>query len=161
MHMFQEVRPKHFTLRKLDAHQTSDIMECMANSDNVIRAGLTPKLRDIPNLISGLTYTASLPSKHVVNPTPFHNSKDTALYDPPVPEFSVLQVKVEPAGVESHPAIDGPSIAIVTEGSGTVSWGSGSGSLDLHKGLVFFIGRGAEVHFKATDTLTVFRAFCS
>ncbi|KAF8798497.1 RmlC-like cupin [Phlegmacium glaucopus] len=42
--------------------------ECMANSDNVIRAGLTPKLRDIPNLISNLTYTASPPSKHVVEP---------------------------------------------------------------------------------------------
>src|ERR1700722_11977479 len=30
-----------------------DIIECMANSDNVIRAGLTPKLRDIPNLPAG------------------------------------------------------------------------------------------------------------
>ena len=133
----------------------------MANSDNVIRAGLTPKLRDIPNLVLGLTYTASLPSKHVVNPISYHNSTATALYDPPVPEFSVLQVKVVPGCEESHPAIDGPSVAIVTEGSGTVNWGSGQGSLELYKGLVFFIGQGAEVQFKAIETLVVFRAFCS
>ena len=37
----------------------ADIIECMANSDNVIRAGLTPKLRDIPNLVNTLTYAAA------------------------------------------------------------------------------------------------------
>lgn len=134
----------------------------MANSDNVIRAGLTPKLRDIPNLVSGLTYTASLPSKHTVNATPFQSpSQTTTLYDPPVPEFSVLQVKLDAGAVESHRAIDGPSIAIVTEGAGTVSWG-GESSLELLKGLVFFIGQGAGIQFKASgDPLTVFRAFCS
>ena len=163
MHMFQEVRLKLkiFTLCKHDAHSTLDIMECMANSDNVIRAGLTPKLRDIPNLVSGLTYAASLPSKHVVNPTPYHNSTNTTLYDPPAPEFSVLRVKVEPGCSEPHPAVDGPSIAIVTEGTGTVNWGSGQGSLELYKGLAFFIGQGAEVQFKAVERLVVFRAFCS
>ncbi|KAF8798466.1 RmlC-like cupin [Phlegmacium glaucopus] len=49
------------------AYISGECIECMANSDNVMRAGLTPKLRDIPNLISNLTYTAS-PSKHVVEP---------------------------------------------------------------------------------------------
>src|ERR1700732_787178 len=84
-----------------------DIMECMANSDNVIRAGLTPKLRDIPNLVSGLTYDASHASKHIVQPTPFRSpSKTTMLYEPPVPEFSVLQTKVDPGAIESHPALD-------------------------------------------------------
>ena len=47
----------------------------MANSDNVIRAGLTPKLRDVPNLVSTLTYTPAPPSEHVVEPVQFPNSK--------------------------------------------------------------------------------------
>ncbi|TFK93123.1 RmlC-like cupin, partial [Polyporus arcularius HHB13444] len=38
------------------AYVSGDIAECMATSDNVIRAGLTPKLRDVPNLVAGLTY---------------------------------------------------------------------------------------------------------
>lgn len=146
------------------AYVSGDIMECMANSDNVIRAGLTPKLRDIPNLISGLTYTASLPSKHIVQPTPFHSSsKATLLYDPPVAEFSVLQVKVEPGATETHPALDGPSIAVVTEGTGNVVWDSDQHSLDVSKGLVFFVSAGTEVTVKASEhqkgSFTIFRAF--
>jgi len=144
------------------AYVSGDIMECMANSDNVIRAGLTPKLRDIPNLVSGLTYSASPPSKHTVQPTPFHSSsKATLLYDPPVPEFSVLQVKIKPGAIESHPAIDGPSIAIVADGIGSVGWGTDQQSLDVSKGSVFFVGAGTEVHMKASEhsALRIFRAF--
>jgi len=140
------------------------MMECMANSDNVIRAGLTPKLRDIPNLVSGLTYTASLPSKHTVQPTPFHSSSNvTMLYDPPVPEFSVLQVKIDPGVIESHPAVDGPSIAIITEGEGTVGWGDDQQSLNVSKGSVFFVAAGSELKMQAGETSTkpllIFRAF--
>ena len=138
-----------------------DIMECMANSDNVIRAGLTPKLRDIPNLISGLTYTASLPSKHTVEPRPFRSSsKATLLYDPPAPEFSVLQISMDAGTVETHVAIDGPSIAIVTEGAGTVEWCGDQQSLDISKGSVFFVAAGQEIKMKAgAGSLTLFRAF--
>ena len=139
-------------------------MECMANSDNVIRAGLTPKLRDIPNLVSGLTYSASLPSKHIVQPTPFRSpSKSTLLYDPPVPEFSVLQTKVEPGEIEAYPAVDGPSIAIVTDGVGSIGWGGDQQSLSVAKGSVLFISAGIEVKAKAGEhqpgAFTIFRAF--
>lgn len=134
----------------------------MANSDNVIRAGLTPKLRDIPNLVSGLTYVASPPSKHAVQPIPFRmQSTATLLYDPPVAEFSVLQVKLESGGVETQTGIKGPSIAIVTDGEGTVSWGCDQ-NLQVVKGSVFFIAAGAEIKMMAGEeckSFTVFRAF--
>merc|ERR550525_94848 len=32
------------------AYLSGDCVECMANSDNVVRAGLTPKLIDVPTL---------------------------------------------------------------------------------------------------------------
>ena len=38
------------------AYIAGDIVECMATSDNVIRAGLTPKLRDTAVLCNSLTY---------------------------------------------------------------------------------------------------------
>lgn len=38
------------------AYLSGDCVECMATSDNVVRAGLTPKHRDIQTLCSMLTY---------------------------------------------------------------------------------------------------------
>ncbi|KDQ65129.1 hypothetical protein JAAARDRAFT_146519 [Jaapia argillacea MUCL 33604] len=149
------------------AYVTGDIMECMATSDNVIRAGLTPKLRDIPNLVSGLTYQAASPEKHLVKPTPFARASmfasTASLYDPPVPEFSVLELKIKTGESENQPPIDGPSIAIVTEGSGSVGWGSvDSDSVTLSVGDVFFIGASTEVKLCSNDRtspLVIYRAF--
>ncbi|KAL0954100.1 hypothetical protein HGRIS_005247 [Hohenbuehelia grisea] len=143
------------------AYVEGDIMECMANSDNVIRAGLTPKLRDIPNLISGLSYTAAPPSNHVVNPRPFGNDvgePSSTLYDPPIPEFSVVQLALPSGSTESHRAIDGPSIAVVTEGSGNIAWGTES--LDVSTGDVFFVGAKQEIRFSASgEKMVAYRAF--
>lgn len=36
-------------------------MECMARSDNVVRAGLTPKYKDVDTLASMLTYNTMAP----------------------------------------------------------------------------------------------------
>jgi mannose-6-phosphate isomerase len=139
----------------------------MANSDNVIRAGLTPKLRDVPNLISNLTYIASPPSKHVVQPKPKHSSLSVSkssfstLYDPPIPEFSVIQVKLPNGKKECHDEIKGPSISIVTEGKANVSWGLEGEKLDISLGDVFFVGAGTRVEFEASGVgeLVVYRAF--
>ena len=38
------------------AYVAGEILECMACSDNVVRAGLTPKLKDVDNLVEMLTY---------------------------------------------------------------------------------------------------------
>jgi len=143
----------------------------MANSDNVIRAGLTPKLRDIPNLISGLTYTAAPPSKHHVSPVPFPPSPSSALspaasgpsrsilYDPPIPEFSVLQLALPRGETETHRAIGGPSVCVVTEGRGVVRW-EGGGTLDVGLGDVVFVGAGTRVGWGAGEEgLVVYRAY--
>jgi mannose-6-phosphate isomerase len=131
-------------------------MECMATSDNVIRAGLTPKLRDIPNLVSGLTYTAGHHSKHMVEPQSF--SPHSLLYDPPIPEFSVLKVDLNAGEKDGHKALAGPSIVAVCEGKGTVGWGADS--VACAAGDVLFIGAGVEASFAGQDNgLTLYRAF--
>ena len=133
----------------------------MANSDNVIRAGLTPKLRDIPNLVSNLTYDASPSSKHVVKPLPIFQSSVSTLYDPPIPEFSVIQVKLPSGGRECHDGIRGPSLAIVTEGKGKVSWRLEGEDLDIGLGDVFFVGAGTRIELEASgvEELVIYRAF--
>ena len=132
----------------------------MATSDNVIRAGLTPKLRDVPNLVAGLTYEAAPASKHVVEPRSFDSATHSTLYDPPIPEFSVVRAVVPKGEGETHPPVDGPSIAIVTEGSGTVAWGGGE-QMAVGEGNVFFVGAGQEVRLGAggQGPLVVHRAF--
>jgi mannose-6-phosphate isomerase len=39
------------------AYIRGELCECMINSDNVVRGGLTPKLKDIDTLLSMLPYT--------------------------------------------------------------------------------------------------------
>jgi hypothetical protein len=43
------------------AYVSGELVECMATSDNVIRAGLTPKFRDTGVLCDSLTYSQGLP----------------------------------------------------------------------------------------------------
>jgi len=142
------------------AYISGDIVECMANSDNVIRAGLTPKLRDIPNLVGTLTYVAAPASRHAVKPQPFPDTLTSTLYDPPISEFSVVSVTLAPTQTEGHRALDGPSIAIVTSGEGKLQWGAEP--LDITRGEVVFIGAGRDINFSATgsgEELKIYRAF--
>ncbi|KAH9986807.1 mannose-6-phosphate isomerase [Russula vinacea] len=143
------------------AYVSGDIIECMANSDNVIRAGLTPKLRDIPNLVNTLTYAAAPASRHRVKPLPFSVSLASTLYDPPIPEFSVVNTTLTPGQTEGHHAIDGPSIAIVASGKGKLLWSSGS--LDVMRGEAIFVGANTAIDLFAVgeedEKLEIYRAF--
>ncbi|KAI0717457.1 mannose-6-phosphate isomerase [Cerioporus squamosus] len=141
------------------AYVSGDIAECMATSDNVIRAGLTPKLRDVSNLVAGLTYNSAHASKHLVEPRAFDSATHSTLYDPPIPEFSVVRAVVPAGETEVHPPIDGPSIAIVTSGKGSIAWGLGD-KLELSEGDVFFVGAGLEVRLAGGEgEFVIHRAF--
>ncbi|XP_006461582.1 hypothetical protein AGABI2DRAFT_222394 [Agaricus bisporus var. bisporus H97] len=145
------------------AYVYGDCMECMANSDNVIRAGLTPKLRDVPNLVATLTYNSSKASKHFVDPQPFDKeSKFSTLYNPPIPEFAVIKVDVPATELERHQKLGGPSIMIVTEGKGRIQWNAKGQeqTLDVGFGDVTFVGAETEISIVAGDhRLVVYRAF--
>ena len=130
----------------------------MATSDNVVRAGLTPKLRDVDTLVEMLTYEAGPASQQLLRPTPFSDSeKSDLLYDPPIDEFSVVRVSLEKEGKTKHRAVEGPSICVVTKGEGQVSWGADQE--EVNKGDVVFVGAGEGVEWVAQGGLEVFRAF--
>ena len=73
------------------AYLSGDCVEVMANSDNVVRAGLTPKLIDTPTLISMLDYTCTPPDQRLFTPT--QSSQHCQVFNPPVPDFSVARLK--------------------------------------------------------------------
>jgi len=72
------------------AYLKGNIVECMANSDNVVRAGLTPKFKDISQLTAILTYQfgdIDLIGKEV--------DKNVFEYLVQVEEFSVEKISLE------------------------------------------------------------------
>lgn len=155
----------------------------MANSNNVVRAGFTTRLRDIPTLIECSTYVSAEASEHVLKPSTFPaNLKPgsspqlpihatSVLYSAPAPEFSVLLTRLLPLPSSTTTTqLAGPSISIVTHGRGKVQWGGvEGGELKLGAGDVFFVGAGVEVTFRSENDIEdqteqgkemlIFRAF--
>ena len=72
----------------------SDCMECMACSDNVVRAGLTPKFKDVDTLCEMLDYKCGTKEENIF--PCHHDPSDTyvTIYDPPVPDFAVARIQV-------------------------------------------------------------------
>ncbi|MFC7493232.1 MULTISPECIES: mannose-6-phosphate isomerase, class I [unclassified Nocardioides] len=87
-------------------------VEVMASSDNVLRAGLTPKHVDVPELLQVTNFTPIPPPlwQPIIR-------GDVAHFDPPVTEFAL---RVGPAPIEA-PAVDGPRIVLVLDGEVTVA----------------------------------------
>lgn len=137
----------------------------MAASDNVVRAGFTPKFKDVKNLVQMLTYSYAPISEQKMKPVPFANGSNSGsgaptslLYDPPIDEFAVVKTQLAAGVNEEFTPVDGPSIIIVTEGSGTIAVGPKKQALKA--GLVYFVGATATVEIDASDDLIAFRAFC-
>ena len=85
--MFLQAKDPH-------AYINGDIIECMAASDNVVRAGFTPKFKDVKNLVDMLTHSYDSVEKQKMPLLPYAKSSGDAksvLYDPPIEEFAVLQ----------------------------------------------------------------------
>ncbi|KZT53367.1 mannose-6-phosphate isomerase [Calocera cornea HHB12733] len=140
------------------AYIDGDIIECMATSDNVVRAGLTPKIRDVPTLVNMLTYDTAPAAEQLLPPQPFRGSKHSLLYDPPIEEFSVLLTQLAEGEEDAYGAIDGPSILIVTEGEGELVADGKTNA--IKKGQVWFIGADVDASFKGTSGgLVLYRAF--
>ncbi|MFF0543005.1 mannose-6-phosphate isomerase, class I [Nocardia thailandica] len=91
-------------------------VEIMANSDNVLRGGLTPKHVDVPELLRVLDFEPiDLP---IIEPEP---DGDGALrYRTPAPEFALSRFDLAP-GAEAVVAVDGPGIVLCTAGSARLS----------------------------------------
>ncbi|CAO1597696.1 Mannose-6-phosphate isomerase [Xanthoria calcicola] len=154
----------------IHAYLSGDIIECMASSDNVVRAGFTPKFQDIPTLTSMLTYSYAPISDQkmkpvdypyvILNRTAYSSSSSAILYDPPIEEFSVVKTELNGDGAKAtFEAIEGPSVVICTAGSGSIS--VGPKTQQVKAGHVFFVGATAECIFESdSQSFTTFKAFC-
>jgi mannose-6-phosphate isomerase len=91
-------------------------VEIMANSDNVLRCGLTPKHIDVPELLKITDFSELVEPRWPVDRTTFRV---------PVPDFRLE--RLDPAG-ELDVEIDGPAVVLCTSGEvrvGDVALGPG------------------------------------
>ncbi|KAI1371110.1 mannose-6-phosphate isomerase [Hypoxylon crocopeplum] len=157
----------------IHAYVSGDIIECMAASDNVVRAGFTPKFKDVQTLVDLLTYNYApieeqkmMPTEYpyvVLNRTAYSSGSEAILYDPPIEEFSVIRSVLNGEGSKAtFDPIDGPSIIICTGGRGKVT--VGSKTEEVKEGYVFFVGATAELVLESQggpdESFTTFKAFC-
>lgn len=98
------------------AYVAGEIIECMACSDNVVRAGLTPKFKDVDNLVNMLTYSQGGPTINAG--TPAYGDDRIMRYTPPTGEFEVMVITCNPGEDLTLPRLPVPAIFIVIEGSG-------------------------------------------
>jgi len=143
----------------------------MASSDNVVRAGFTPKFKDINTLTEMLTYSYAPISEQKMDPTdfPYVKFNSTAylcgssaiLYNPPIEEFSVVKTDLYKTGSKAtFESVDGPTIIICTSGKGKIS--VDGKDEDFEEGWVYFIAAGVGCILENTseDNFTTFKAFC-
>ncbi len=155
----------------IHAYLAGDVMECMASSNNVVRAGFTPKYKDVSTLSSMLTYSyAPIEEQKLqttdyayakLNAAAFQSNSNCTLYDPPIEEFSVLRTVLGSHGSKiTYEPIQGPSIVICTQGKGTIS--VGPKVEEMKEGYVYFVGATAElvVESKGDEPFVSFKAFC-
>ncbi|MFQ6633950.1 hypothetical protein Gotur_011046 [Gossypium turneri] len=135
------------------AYLSGDCVECMATSDNVVRAGLTPKHRDIQTLCSMLTYNQGHPKIH----SGLALSPYITRYLPPFDEFEVDHCVLPKGSSVVFQAVPGPAIFLVFVGEGTMKTGCWEGIVT--EGDVVFEPANTELVITATTSeLQLYRA---
>ncbi|KAA1432989.1 mannose-6-phosphate isomerase, class I [Mycolicibacter arupensis] len=108
-------------------------LEVMANSDNVLRGGLTPKHVDVPELLRVLDFTPT--TEEALRPATYTDGLEL-VYQTPAEEFALSRLTVDGDHlgheVDAPARHEGPQILLCTEGSITVH--AKSKTLTLHRG---------------------------
>ena len=133
-------------------------LEVMANSDNVLRGGLTPKHVDVPELLRVLNFTPT-PESQLRAPT--HRDGLGLVYDTPAEEFAASMLTLGDAQlgheVDAPSRHDGPQILLCTEGSTTVSGKSGALTLS-HGAAAWVAADDGPIRLIAHEPTKIFRA---
>jgi mannose-6-phosphate isomerase len=144
------------------AYLSGELIECMATSDNVLRAGLTLKHRDTEVLCDSLTYKQSYSEllEGIEDKT-----RHLMVYRPSFEEFEVWKFDPPAETTTELPAAKGPLIVLIQHGSGSLQPGgkkeeiksSGEGR-ELSRGQVLFVPAGLPLKATAKSDMVVWIA---
>ncbi|KAH8407186.1 hypothetical protein KR222_010115 [Zaprionus bogoriensis] len=139
---------------EIHAYVSGDCVECMACSDNVIRAGLTPKYKDIEQLISSVIFEGA--GAHAKLFLPYRIDDTVQVFVPPVDDFAVIHVALKHT-VDSYKLQIQPygSILLTLTGERTLKLNTASGpkEIALSRGRIVYIPVEAapEIEFLHAD----------
>ncbi|KAK1439097.1 hypothetical protein QVD17_04912 [Tagetes erecta] len=134
------------------AYLNGECIECMAASDNVVRAGLTPKYIDVKTLCSMLTYKQGLPE--ILKGVPLNQY--VRRYTPPFEEFEVDQCVLDQGASAVFPAVQGPSVFVVILGEGKML--ASSCEELVSEGAALFAPAETEVCVSTDSKLQLYKA---
>jgi mannose-6-phosphate isomerase len=111
-------------------------VEILANSDNVLRCGLTPKHIDVPELLRVADFTPLAQPRW----SPTLVSDQIGVFAVPVPDFQLARLEL--TGSDSTPLpVAGPSIVCTIDGELTVS--AGTDQVQVERGQAVFVSADA------------------
>jgi mannose-6-phosphate isomerase len=124
-------------------------IELMSNSDNVLRAGLTPKHVDIPELLAN---TAFVPT--IAEIIPGSLNKTVQYYPCPIGDFSLSAYFLK-AGEKMNFTVTSPSVFLMLNGE--IQW-KGNANAVLQGATAFFSAPGEILFAEATADTNLFWA---
>ncbi len=122
-------------------------VELMANSDNVLRGGLTPKHVDVPELLRIVNFSDGVPEVlhgEIISPV-------ETVYRTPAAEFELSRIQVTPTVAYAVGSEHSADILVVLDGQATVR--GGSDSLPLSRGQIVLVPAGLVYTVQGQATL--------
>ena len=129
-------------------------VELMANSDNVLRGGLTPKHIDVPELMKHTLFEPIVPK--IMQGEPFGNAERR--YDCPVPDFDISKIELNVSS--SYKALSSsPEIFIVIDGGAIVN--GTNVNMNIKKGECVMIFPNENYSITASGHCELYKAYVS
>ncbi len=128
-------------------------VEITANSNNVLRGGLTPKRVDVDELLAVLTFEFGKP--RVLEFEPDRGSGMRARYVTPALEFELSRIQLNSGETDAAGGTRGVELGIVLDGKLKIDSRDGA-TLDLKRGQSFLVPYRIPYVMTARETATVF-----
>lgn len=128
-------------------------IELMANSDNVLRAGLTRKHIDLPELLQTANFRPTTPSRIQARPISSHE----VVYMTPAPEFVLYRISLDGQQPHISPTHRSIEILLCTEGSGNI-FNPDTGTEHALRPGVSILVPAAVRQYRIEGKATIFRA---
>ena len=133
------------------AYLFGQCVEIMANSDNVLRGGLTTKHIDVKELLKHTRCEPVIPQiLHGIQKNPHEK-----VFKTPAPDFELSRIDLNKDEIQNDQA-DGDEILLVLNGQADFT--SGDEVIKTAKGEAVFISSGSPFSIKSQDQTTIFRA---
>lgn len=127
-------------------------MELMANSDNVLRGGLTPKHVDVPELLKHIEFKETYPNILMGD---LQSDQVERIFKSPAPDFQLSKIEL---GVGDEYKCASGTAEVLMVLAGELSMDGKNETLALKKGDAVFVTASSPYQIQAQDKTVIFKA---